>query len=298
MYDARNGGGASGQSALLFNIAMIGVVAIAFFGVLLWPQSEPNNPAGTILAEQDAENAILTVLKDKETKDYVAALTRLSPAAAKRLDREATKAIESGASKQEVALLVNESFNYDLDEVLKQMPSLNVKYINQTIDLTRNGMRRLTSSRSKWCKASTYEKMQHMSQTQAMKFGQSFFDYGTPFYKFALETNTILFNGAAEARQSPVRHGKLTSADEAALQSLMFTMMMDPEVQNLMAMGSGEPNAQALAQIDICKLGLAGIDAVAKLPDATKGRLWAEGMRQMDSGEIAKQLQAIQMSAF
>ncbi|MEM6535906.1 MAG: hypothetical protein AAF613_09730, partial [Pseudomonadota bacterium] len=251
-----------------------------------------------IVSEKSGDNAVLTVLTDAETQDYVAALTRMSPDAAQRLDEAAREAIATGAKKQDVAMLINESFNYDLAEIFKRMPSMDVTYVNELIDLSSDAMRQLSSSRSKWCKAGTYEKMQYMSEKQAMEFGQSFFDYGTPFYTYAVRVNTILFNGVADARKSPARYGKLTSSDEAALQSLMFSMMMDPEVQSLMAMGSGRMNTQALARVDLCKLGLAGIDAVAKLPNETKGRLWAEGMRQIDSGEITKQLQGLQMSAF
>ncbi len=290
MYDARGGKSSLGDSGgMLFGVLTIAVVAIAFFGVLMWPNGDaPTTKTASVAPASDY--AILTKLDDSNTKRYVRALARISPDAAETLNEDAAAAIARGADEDELAKLVHASFAEDTTAWMKPMAKVDVRYINEFLTYTKDTLRSLSSSRSKWCLASTYEDMGTKSQIEFMNAVLNGFDYGSPLYNYTIEANAILFEAAAEARDNPQSYGKVTSQDEAALQGLAMKLMMNPEIMRLSQMNamSASQKKQSLGSINICKLGIIGVDAFASLPNGTKGRLWAEGFRQMDSGAIEK----------
>lgn len=289
MYDARNSSNFEGQSGLIFGIITIAVVVTAFFGVLLMPGGDKES-AGLLTAQNEAENVILTKLDDRHTKRYVMALSRISPEAAEQLNQDAAEALADGASKNDLARLVQATFNEDISGVMGDLAKVDVRHINEMIGFTKDSLQGLSSSRSKWCKVSTYERMQSQPPEELFDLVLNGMDYTSPLYRFGVQGNAIVFEAVADARDNPVRHGRMTREDKKALEGLALKMMMNPEIQKLARVQSMSPlqKQQVISNTDACKLAIAAIDVVDSLPDGTKGRMWAEGFRQFDRGELSR----------
>ena len=295
MYDAR--GKSSDQSGLFFGILIIAVVGLAFFGVLMMPQK---SDAANIAADETNQSNVelLAALDDRSTQTYVATLNRLSPRSAQRLEKDVSRAIKNGANKDELADLVMQSVMTELISNSQHLARADVKHLDALLNLSESGLRTMSRSNSKWCKGAHYERLIG-SSPQAMQYMvQENFGYSSPAYDWGIQFNTVMLEAIADSKANPQTYGKITSADERRLQRLAMTLVSNPEIMKLAAIQGGNKAAtqRAIRGLNFCSLAVTGIDAVQGLPKDTRGRLWAEGFRQMDNGELEKAMS--QMNAF
>ncbi len=294
MYDARGGKPRGSDSTVLFGVLTIVVVAAAFFGVLFWPTGSGESVTRTIVAENEAgapNHAVLTMLKDKRTARYIAALERIDPSTSKDLNADAARLIARGGSKDDMAKLLQATWRNDTaDNYQRYLARVDVKHINALLDFTQDALGDLSSKRSKWCKAATYENLASKPGTELLDSLINGFEYKSALYNFSMEGNAILFEAIADAKENPKHHGRMTSSDEAAIQGLAMKLMLNPEIMKLSKMSSMSSSGQsdAFRKVNICKLALVAVDAFDSLPNDTKGRLWAEGMRQAKGGDLQR----------
>ncbi|MFT3725375.1 MAG: hypothetical protein QM773_17535 [Hyphomonadaceae bacterium] len=106
--------------------------------------------------------------------------------------------------------------------------------------------------------------------------------YGGEGYKVGMRAGRAMVDLAAKGRNAGQVDMELTQDDQSALQTTFFSMMMDKQVMGLMASGmnGGGPigaGADAVdpSKVDVCQLGRTIIVKLKKLPDPTKGRIFA-----------------------
>ena len=297
MYDARKSNGGAGQSSLVFGLIIFAVVALAFFGILMMPKGTSNSkPAMPGLAQTDAE--FLNILDDNATRKYVTTLTRVAPRSADKLGRDAADAIASGASDDELAFLVMQSLEGDMLKNVRHLAKADVKHFDAFLKMSKGGLRKLSSTRSKWCRGSYYEQFASQSPAQIEQMIYQEFGYGSGGYTWGIGLNTLLLEAIEDAKSNPKSYGSTTAEDDRAMQSLMMRMITNPQIMQLMAL-QGQDEAtitRAVSNLDFCSLGVTGIEALQSLPKETRGRLWAEGFKQMKNGGLEKAMRQMGVS--
>ncbi len=285
MYDAR--GRTGGSSGLLFGGITIGVVAAAFFGVLLMPSGAAGTAPDTVSVAQGSD-ALLDVLDDLDTNDFVTALNRVAPESAKKLNQKAAAALARGADKDELADLVMASMDADLFANAQYLADADVKHFDAILQLSETGLTQLTGAGSKWCSGAHYEQFATASPDRIEDLIRDQFAYGTGGYRWGVQFNLVLLEAMADAKAHPRSYGAMTAQDQQALQGLAFQMMANPQVMQLMTLqGRGQAEmTRAMRGLDFCSLAQTGIDAVQSLPDGTRSRLWAEGLSQIKGGGL------------
>jgi hypothetical protein len=69
------------------------------------------------------------------------------------------------------------------------------------------------------------------------------------------------------------------------MQGLVMSMVSDPQVMPLiMQAQAGASPESVLAKLNICELGATAMLAIKTLPQDTKGRVWAEAIRNSGGG--------------
>lgn len=282
MYDAREK--SMGQSGLLFGVLTIAVISIAFFGILLMPsKSAPGKIASS--GTTSSGEQLLAVLDDRSTRKYIIALNRVSPRATKNLDEAANAAIATGASKDELVQLVMESLEAELPNNMRYLAKFDVKHLDTLLSLSESGLRSLSGANSKWCKGAHYESFAGISEQAMERIVMKEFGYGSPIYDWSMQFNAAFLEAIADSKTNPSQHGKPTPSDEIALQTLAMKMVSNPQVMQLATMrGQDQASMQrVMRNLNVCHLALTGIDAIQSLPKETRGRLWAEGVREMNN---------------
>jgi hypothetical protein len=107
--------------------------------------------------------------------------------------------------------------------------------------------------------------------------------YGGKLYQFNMRANQALADLIVVGRDAPAVDTMLQPQDEEALQTVVFSMMQDPQVMSLMKMSmSGSADQSEMAsKIDVCALGRVAIVKLKALPDDTKARIWAMGANEL-----------------
>lgn len=288
MYDAR--GNSSGRSGLLFGALTVAVVAVAFFGILLMPHGQSKSAVPGIAQNAPEGHAVLAVLTDRPTRKYVEALVRVLPDSAKRLDAEVEDAIADGADEAELALLLMKFPQDDIYAQVHHLAKADVRHFDQLLRLTKSGLGKMSSTRSKWCKGATYESFATMGPERIERMIEREFGYGTPAYGFAAELNTVLLEAIADAKVNPVHYGAMTAKDKTAMQGAMMQLIANPQIMQLMSL-QGQDKAtmtRAISNMDFCSLGVTGISAVERLPKDTRGRMWGEVFSKVDERAIQR----------
>lgn len=295
MYDAR-GPQTGNNSNLIFGAAIIAVIAIAFFGILMMPSGGKSNAPVPMAAASDKGNlAVLGALDDPSTVKFVSTLQRVAPDAANRLDSEISDAVKRGADQKEVVNLVLQVIQDDMPAVMKHVAKSDVKHFDKMVLHMKTGLQKMQGGGGKWCKGATYEKFADQNPVQVQRMIEREFAYGSVGYEWSMDLSTLILEAAEDGRTNPQSYGKLTARDEQALQGLMFKMIGDPQIMKLMTMqgASKAEMAKASRNINFCALGVTALSAVNGLPQETRGRLWAEGLRQVGSGDFEKQMRSM-----
>lgn len=295
MYDAR-GPQTGNNSNLIFGAAIIAVIAIAFFGILMMPSGSKSAGPVPMAATSDTDSlAVLGALDDPSTVRFVSTLQRVAPDAANRLDSEISDAVKRGADQKEVVNLVLQVIQDDMPAVMKHVAKADVKHFDKVLSHMKTGLQKMQGGGGKWCKGATYENLADQNPVKVQRMIEREFAYGSAGYEWSMELSTLILEAAEGGRTNPQSYGKLTSRDESAMQGLMFKMIGDPQVMKLMTMqgASKAEMAKASRNINFCALGVTALKGLEGLPKETRGRLWAEGLRQVGSGDFEKQMRSM-----
>lgn len=297
MYDARSN--QSEQSGLIFGVVTVLVISIAFFGVLMWPNKSTDKNIPMADATQEASQLAAT-LDDEVTRTYLASLNRIAPQSAARLETAAAKAAKGGANKDELALLVMDSLGEDLVSNAKSLAKADVRHFDAILDISEKGLRSLSQSHSKWCTGRHYERYVGMSPAGLQQVVQDEFGYGSPAYEWGLQVNIIALEAIEDAKSNPRNYGRMTAADEMAMQTVAMRMLTNPQVMQLMTLqgASQADQMRAVRNLDFCSLAVSGIDAVQSLPNDTRARLWVEGFHEINNGGLERAMKMGQRGAF
>jgi hypothetical protein len=295
MYDAR-GPQTGNKSNLIFGAAIIAVIVIAFFGILMMPSGGKSNAPVPMAATSDTSTlTLLGTLDDPATVRFVSTLQRVAPDVAKRLDGEVGDAVKRGADQKEVVTLVLQVIQNDMPAVMRYVEKADVRHFDKMVLHMKTGLQKMQGGGGKWCKGATYEKFADQNPVTVQRMIEREFAYGSVGYQWSMDLSTLILEAAEDGRANPQSYGKMTARDESALQGLMFKMIGDPQVMKLMTMqgASKAEMAKASRNINFCALGVTALSAVNGLPTETRGRLWAEGLRKVKSGDFEKQMSAM-----
>lgn len=296
MYDASKGRTFSGgESNLAFGLMFIGVVAVAFCIAFFVPFGSKNTSGLPEMSLTSVDNVLLSELDDPHTKEFFTLLAEVDPEAALDLEIDAEVAVEDGATKNELVLLM---FNTMDPSDLKDLSKSNVKYFDAILKHARTGLNDMSRGRSKWCKGSTYEKYADMSQYRIMKEMENTFGYDSDAYAWGIQLNSIILKARLDGQRNPVNNGKLTSKDEAIMQSAMMKLIADPQIMQLMMISGQSKREQkaALNKLDMCKLGGSALGVVMTLPADTRKHIWGEMASSMNDAALNQALS--QMGGF
>lgn len=296
MYDARSSSGSGQKSGVIFGVLTVGVVAAAFFGVLLMPGGDKDKTT-LISGAAGADAQLLMVLDDAATKKYVNTLTRVSPRAAKKLDAKVSDALADGADENELAVLVMGAMQADIVSDMKYLAKADIRHIDGIVGASKSSLQKMSSSNSKWCKGSTYESFADMRPAQLEAKVRREFGYGSGAYTWGLDMQVRVLEAIEDAKTNPKSYGRMTAKDEQAVQMLSMRLISDPQIMKLISLGGQDKTAMARAVkgMDFCRLAVTGLGAVQSLPKGTRERMWADAFDQMDLKDLDKMMR---MSAF
>jgi len=282
-FDARkvNSASASGQQNALFALMTLAVVCGAFFAVLSWPKGAA--PESAPLPVRVATTTIsMPTLPGERAEAYFVSLGQVDLAAQADLGQQIARA--GKLSDRALADLVLVRSVDVLKAHASDLARADPKHIDHVLDLARDHLRAASQKRSKWCDAARYAALSDMEQKRPDMFMQELAELNAPVRDFSFEALTGLMVAIEDAQVHPVEHGGVTRADEVALQSMMMSIMTDPDVVPLiLALQSDGEARQALKGVNICDIGATAVAAAKTLPQETKGRLLAEGARRLEA---------------
>ncbi|MEQ8558456.1 MAG: hypothetical protein RIB03_09075 [Henriciella sp.] len=287
MFDARDRQNTAGS--LGFGLAVAGLVAGLFFTILQFPSLTGAGKfpvKGSAETEAVSSGVIEATFSDEATLDYTEKLRRTFPAAASDLEREIRRAVDRGANEVELGLIVLQAGTPEIASSLDRLSKADVDYPNRIIDLTSSQLNALNRSGAPYCMGDDLMMFAGLSQQELYRAVFDRVGHGAGLYEYALAINGILLDAIHDARLHPVLHSRLGAPDQGALQQLGFALMTNPQlVQLLTTEGKSRSEMDAvLAETNFCELGTKLISQLDTLPDTTKGRLWGEALRQIESG--------------
>ncbi len=296
MYDARDRSASGNGGNLLFGLLTLGVVAGAFVAVWKGPDllnrlsgapasavaAAPGVPAAGIPA------ALASVYPAADEQRYLAALETLSPGTLASLERR----VSIGLDEEARITAIHEAAMPAFMQNAKALAGLHTDDLDRIVDMTRSLLRQLSVSNGKMCKGGTYLALEGKSPDEiegwlrAQGFNQA------ALYQQTMRFNAEFMEMIVRAKRSPARHGRVTGADEQAVQQLMMSMMTDPQIMKvMMSAQASQADQRALARdLDICKLGISLLDRLDSLPTDTRGRLWASAF---DNPDVRRALKGV-----
>lgn len=298
MFDARggsSGGGASGD--IRFGLVVLGVVLVAFLAAFKGPdlftaEANTNSRAERSFAGTDTLDDKLPGI---DAQRFEAALIAFSPDAHQRAVT-AVSHLNGSADLEAVQLVLSDTLSDMLESEAEVFAQIDVRYLDQILNNTRDALRRASGARSKWCKGATYASLaasfERNPELAALRLGREIGEDNVAFGQYSVDLGAILLEAGAEARVRPARYGEPTPQDMAALQGVAFSMIADPQIMSLMMMSqTGADPEEALVSLDVCGIGLTLVSALRTMPQGTKGRAWSAMLRgDLDSSSMSGRL--------
>lgn len=278
------------SSENMFVAAVVALAIILFIAIVMWP-------SGGSKASPDLQSLSATPLgsqlNDPATLEYLAVLQRVKPKISRQLHAEAESEIAAGANKDDLAILVLTALSDDIEDDQKTFFRADVKYFDETLKVTQNGLKRLSAHAPQYCHMSHYQHLANSSPENVLGELSSMIGYESEGYRFLLDLSKITLEGVEDARKSPNRYGRFSSEDEDEMTQLMMGLMTNSQVTFLMSTQTMAPAAQkrALSNFNFCDLTHDVIDGIADLPQGTKKRMMGEAYRMAESGEMDGMLQ-------
>lgn len=273
MYDARSRTGGE-TSNLVFGLATLAVVGGAFLAVWKGPDlmgaGGPASPAAAVSASLSAPGDIGSVAMSPQETRFLSVISRLSPETYRELALRLPSVGQDQLKRMEVMFVAAYPV---LIENADHLGKVSVRDIDRLTDTAIKELRKFQQSGTKWCKGSFLARFEGKSTRQAanMVYANGLtHDVAAPI---ALTINAEFYELIERARTNPTHHGKLTAADEQALQGAVMSLMADPSVMKAMMAGGNQ--SEALKQLNVCSMGVTALRSFRRLPGATKGRAWA-----------------------
>lgn len=280
------------SSGNLFAV-LVALLAIGLFtAIVMWPSGN-----STKVVSNGLPDTLLTqTLNDPETHEYLSTLHRVKPDVANRLNELADGAIADGASHEELAALILETYSTGVEEDVKHLISADVQHFEKILQMSQRGLSTLSSKAPKYCRPASYVRFADMEPEEIANEMSSFFGYGTEGYDWVLRFNVVTLEAIESGRNNPQKYGRLTSSDQMALQNTMMKMMTNPQVARLMQLqGRSEAEQKRAAMtMNFCGLGSDVLTAINNLPTDTKSRLLGELQHQAKSGDFGRLISTVQ----
>lgn len=260
---------------------MLAVVVLAFFLVLKGPSlfAGSQQPAITATA---TSNSLDEAFKDRPSRAYLAALQVADPKTYAALEQRVLNT--PNASQADLRQFVTKSTEDLVMRNAAVLAKADARHLDAMLNHGRKGLKSAARAGSKYCRGSYYASMSGMEPQEIERLMDEMLSAEGAFYAFGMELNTMIAEALTDARANPVRHGKLNSRDEVAMQSLVLSLMSDKQVMGLMMAGnSGADLEGALQKVNVCDLGDTLLAAIRTLPQDTKGRVWSEAMAEANS---------------
>ena len=295
MFDARDNSQKS-SVGLGFGFLIVALMGALFMGVLYFPTltGEGKTAVPARITEADG-NILFATFEDKPTRTYLRQLEATFPSAIQDLEKQVGRATSRGADRVELGLLVLQAGSEEMAGNLDSLARADTRHFNDILNLSQDALKELSRSGAPYCKGSDLMVFASMSEQQLFAAVFDRVGHGAGLYEFGLEMNGLLVEAIQDARRNPVSHGRLTAADERALQGLAFAVMSNPDLMKLLS-AEGKSRSEmdrVLRSVNFCDLGAKVITQVRALPEGTKGRLWAEMMRQAASGQAERTLRQL-----
>ncbi|WP_084398456.1 hypothetical protein [Henriciella aquimarina] len=286
MFDAR-GSSQKTAGSLGFGLAVTGMVAALFFGVLKFPGVTGSGVypvPGT--ASPASSETLERAFEDEATRAYVEKLQATFPAAARDLEDQIRRAKGRGADEVEIGLLVLQAGADDIAGSVGRLALADVEHVDALLTLSQTALQELVRSAAPYCEGSDLMMFASLSKQDLYRAVFDRVGHGAGLYEFGLTFNGILLDAIRDARTDPVYHGVLDVSDQQALQTLGLSLITKPEITALLTTeGKSRSEMDAvMANTNFCTLGGDILTEVEALPQETKARLWGEAMRQVESG--------------
>lgn len=288
-FDARGGSSGSGSNNLVFGIAAVAVVGVAFAGTFMLGGKSSSVPAQAATQTAPIEMAavkpvsLAPSLTSQEAKAYMIALAAVDADAHEKLARK----LQRSAGKSESARfdIIGKHAAKTIKANSAYLEKADARHLDRVLSHTRTSLKKASRANSKWCRGSTYVGLENASAAEIKALQNDILNDEKALQTYSFEVMTLLMEAAADGRDNPVNHTKLTSTDEMAIQGVVMSMMSDPQIMPLLlASQSGQSSEQVLSKLNVCDLGATFVSAVKTLPQDTKGRLWAEIIREAELG--------------
>jgi hypothetical protein len=284
-FDARGGKGPAISSNALFACAVFAVVGGAFLAVLNFPA--PSEKAGTpqsIIAAADTEpSRTQHGLSSKPATYYFETLARLDPSAAAKLQSRLGQA--GGKAGMDPANIVLMHGAAMLKERATDLAHANTSHVDDILVMTRDRLKSASRAGNIWCDGNQYADLDESALRDPAAFEQTFARLEGPLQDYSYELMAHLLLAADDAARNPVTRGPVTHADKAALQGVVMSMLSDPQVVPLImaAQTSADPD-ELRRKLNMCELGATAMTALKTLPQDTKGRVFADLVKQLAEG--------------
>lgn len=246
-------------------------------------------PIGEVIAGLDRngmEQALAReAFPDDAGRTFMATLAASFPDQHDRLVDRLTDAAVAGQDRDGLFLAMNA---WSAEFAAGQLPAISrtgAEGFDRAVSILSDGLR-IVESKSNGCTPAALQNI--MLDPDAF---DSFTTYGSEGYRLSMRAGQALVDLAARGRDAPAIDTSLTQDDLNALRATFFSLMTDPQVQNLMQSAAMAGNGAGLSMqtdinVNVCQLGRSLILKLDGLPAATKSRLWAT----VTSGEAAAML--------
>ncbi len=257
------------SKVLTAGMIMLGV--LLFTTIVFWPNGS-QNVAG-IAAINDTPLA--SRLDDPQTLAFLNTLNRVEPKVSQQLHQEVDDAIASGASDDQLALLVVAAYGPDVFRDFDDLVRADTAYIEKIARMGQTGLAAVSQQAPRYCRMSTYEAMMLLNEEAMAQAVTQMFAYGSRSYNWSLRFAKLKLEAVEDGRHNPKKYGKLTREDEKAAFELLRRFMNSQKMQAFTRLSSLSEAEQirALSTVNLCDIGvefLAGFNAV---PGESKSRL-------------------------
>lgn len=270
MYDAR-GGGSSSNNGTMFAAAVAGVAAIGFAAVFFWPSGNSVTPAP--MAGPSSSTSINAVFPGNEEQKFANVLKQIDESAYADLERKFSRQRLNDGERH--AILMTATQDVAIDHI-NTLAKSDVKHMDIIMDDIIGGLQQASRSNARLCQGKTFIGMDQMKPAQAAKFFEREFANNKPLQEFTIKLNRRFLEAIVDGRKNPKRYGKLDASDKRALDMIGPELMRDPKMLTIiMSAGAASNPEDVLASVDVCEVSVMVLRAVDRLPQKTKGRLWA-----------------------
>jgi len=259
------------------------IAAPSLFSIVAGPQLRPIEQVIAGLDRTGMEDALAReAFPDDAGRAFMATLATSFPDQHGRLVDRLADAAVAGEDRDGLFLAMN---GWSAEFAMSQMPAISrtgAEGFDRAVSILSDGLR-VVEAKSNGCTPGALQAI--MLDPEAF---DSFTSYGSEGYRLSMRAGQALVDLAARGRTAPAISTELTQDDMNALRATFFSLMTDPQVQNLMqtaATANTGPglNMQTDLNINVCQLGRSILLKLDGLPVATKSRLWAS----VTSGDAA-----------